>query len=85
MVVTHHVPTELRYPEKYRGSELNDAFVVELFDLIESSMADYWLYGHHHHNTPEFTIGKIKLITNQLGYVQNKEHLSFNPSALIEL
>ena len=85
IVVTHHVPTELNYPEMFKGSELSDAFVVELFDLIESSGADYWLYGHHHRNTPEFTIGKTKLITNQLGYVQHGEHLSFNPSALIEL
>lgn len=71
MEVTHHVPTELNYPEMYKGSELNDAFVVELFDLIESSSADYWLYGHHHRIIPEFTIGKTKLITNQMGYVQN--------------
>lgn len=79
VVFTHHAPTFMNYPEQYKGDILNEAFAVELFDLIESSDIDYWVYGHHHSNTPEFAIGNTKLITNQLGYVQNNEHLLFEP------
>jgi len=85
VVFTHHAPTFLNYPEQYKGDILNEAFATELWDLIEPSKIDYWGYGHHHNNTPDFTIGNTKLITNQLGYVQQNEHLLFDDSKFIEL
>ncbi|MFN8438107.1 MAG: metallophosphoesterase [Cytophagales bacterium] len=84
-VFTHHCPTFLNYPEQYKGDVLNEAFAVELHDLIESSNIACWVYGHHHTNTPEFTIGNTKLITNQLGYVQRNEHQLFEPNKVIEM
>lgn len=84
-VFTHHCPTFLNYPEQYKGDVLNDAFAVELHDLIEASEIASWVYGHHHTNTPEFTIGNTKLITNQLGYVQRNEHRLFELNKVIEI
>ncbi len=84
-VFTHHCPTFSNYPEQYKHSILNEAFAVELFDLIEASNIDYWVYGHHHNNIPEFSIGNTKLITNQLGYVQQNEHRLFETNKWIEL
>ncbi|MCX8482300.1 MAG: metallophosphoesterase [Crocinitomicaceae bacterium] len=84
-VFTHHCPTFLNYPEQYKGDVLNEAFAVELFDVIESSNIDYWAYGHHHSNIPEFSIGNTKLITNQLGYVQRNENRLFETNKVIEL
>lgn len=78
MVVTHHVPTFQHYPAKYKGSPLDEGFAVELFDLIESSGPQYWLYGHHHCNTPDFVIGQTKMITNQLGYVKYAENQGYS-------
>ena len=77
VVVTHHVPTFQHYPLQYKGDVLNEAFAVELFDLIEFVGPDYWIYGHHHNNTVDFNIGHTKLTTNQLGYVKYNEHQSF--------
>jgi predicted phosphohydrolase len=85
IVVTHHIPTFLHYPAKYKRDILNEAFAVELFDLIEPSTIDYWIYGHHHFNTPEFLIGKTKLLTNQLGYIKYKENGGFRKDAVIEI
>lgn len=84
-VFTHHCPTFLNYPEQYRGEILNEAFAVELFDLIEPSGIACWIYGHHHTNTPEFNIGDTRLLTNQLGYVQESEHRLFEANKCIEL
>ncbi len=84
-VFSHHCPTFLNYPEQYKGDLLNEAFAVELFDMIETSNIDYWVYGHHHSNIPEFRIGNTKLITNQLGYVQQNEHQLFKTNKCIEL
>ncbi|HEY9044726.1 MAG TPA: metallophosphoesterase [Ohtaekwangia sp.] len=83
VVITHHIPTFLHYPERYRESILNEAFATELFELIENSHADYWIYGHHHQPVPAFKIGDTSLITNQLGYVKRKEHLAFNAGATL--
>lgn len=82
-VFTHHCPTFLNYPEQYKGDILNEAFAVELHDQIEASEIASWVYGHHHTNTPEFTIGNTKLITNQLGYVQRNEHRLFELNKVI--
>ncbi len=85
IVVTHHVPTFLNYPEEYKGSILNQAFAVELFDFIENSTIDYWIYGHHHRNREEFKIGNTTLVTNQLGYVKNNEHLQFENEKCLKI
>ncbi|RLD57987.1 MAG: metallophosphoesterase [Bacteroidetes bacterium] len=77
VVATHHVPTFFNYPEKYKGDVLNDAFAVELSGLIEANGPEYWVYGHTHHNSDDFKIGKTELLTNQLGYVRHGEHASF--------
>jgi len=78
VVVTHHVPTFMNYPPKYKGDILNEAFAVELFDLIETTSPDYWIYGHSHENTSNFEIGKTRLLTNQLGYVMSGENELFD-------
>jgi predicted phosphohydrolase len=83
VVVTHHVPTLMNYPAVYKKSPLTDAFAVELFDLIADAGTDHWIYGHHHVNTPAFTIGKTRLVTNQLGYVRHYEHQSFRRDAVL--
>ncbi len=85
VVVTHHVPTFLNYPEKYRTDVLSDAFAVELFDLIETSGPDYWIYGHNHNSQPDFKIGKTHLLTNQLGYVKYDEHQLFSTKRTFQL
>lgn len=79
IVMTHHIPTFQHYPAKYKHSNLNSAFAVELFDLISESNADYWIFGHHHQAVPDFVIGKTTLTNNQLGYVEYDEHRQFNP------
>ena len=78
VVISHHLPTFMNYPEKYKRSPLNEGFAVELFDLIEADGPDVWIYGHTHGNTSAFSIGKTQLLTNQLGYVKYNEHDDFN-------
>jgi len=84
IVITHHVPTLFNYPAEYRSDPLNEAFAVEMFDFIEASQVNWWIYGHHHRNIPEFTIGRTHLVTNQVGYVGRGEHKDFQGGAVIE-
>ena len=53
-------------------------FAVELFSLIENSGPDFWIYGHNHTNSPDFTIGETQICTNQLAYIQYEEQIGFN-------
>jgi predicted phosphohydrolase len=85
IVMTHHVPTMLHYPVYFRNSPINDAFAVEMQDFILESDAAYWLYGHHHCNVADFTIGHTNMITNQLGYVHENQHRKFRADAVVEL
>jgi len=85
IVITHHMPTFLNYPEAYKGDALNEAFAVELSDLIETAEPEYWIFGHHHENKGEFKIGKTLLTTNQLGYVMYNEQEGFNKGKIIEI
>ena len=85
IVVSHHMPTFLNYPPKFKGDVLNEAFAVELADLIVSSKPDYWIFGHLHGDIPVFELGSTKLLTNQLGYVKYNEHQLFNANKSINL
>ena len=85
IVVTHHVPTLINYPEPFLHSSVNEAFAVDLTNYIDTSAVDYWIYGHHHTNNPAFKIGNTEMLTNQLGYVRHNEHLYYRGSTCIEL
>lgn len=85
VVVTHHAPTFVNYPEKYVDSKINEAFASNLTELIEDNRIDFWIYGHHHSNVNEFQIDNTKLVTNQLGYIKYNENVGFNPKAYIEI
>jgi 3',5'-cyclic AMP phosphodiesterase CpdA len=85
VVFSHHCPTFLNYPPKYKGDTLNEAFASELYEFIESSNIAYWGYGHHHYNTPDFFIGNTRLVTNQLGYVEHRENSLFSSGRYIDM
>lgn len=85
IVITHHVPTLMNYPEQYRKSNINEAFAIEMHDFILNNPIGYWIYGHHHVNIQEFKIGKTQLLTNQLGYVRYNEHKAFKNNTFIDI
>ena len=93
VVVTHHCPTFNPAYNGYPGSRLNYGFLVDMEDFIQSHPdIDYWIFGHTHYNGSDkiladggLTIGRTRLITNQLGYVQHNEQNGFKPEAVITL
>jgi DNA repair exonuclease SbcCD nuclease subunit len=85
IVISHHVPTFLNYPQEHRLSKVNQGFATELHDLISDSSIDYWIYGHHHSHVPEFEINDTQLINNQLGYVKFKKNKYYRNDAIVEI
>ena len=86
IVLTHHVPTGLCTAAEFSGSTINGAFTVELGNYIVDSGIDYWIYGHSHRNI-DAQIGDTRIMSNQLGYVSHREHLTngFLSSRFIEI
>ena len=85
VVITHHVPTFMHYPEEYKNDNLNQAFATELHDFIYPSHIHLWLYGHNHANTPDFKIGNTILATNQLGYVKPGRKNAFDRERMVDI
>lgn len=85
VVVTHHVPSRLCVAPEFKNSTLECGFTVDLTDYIESSGIDAWIYGHSHRSI-DCTIGKTKVISNQVGYVAyKKENVNFRGDACLQL
>lgn len=84
IVVTHHVPSFKMQCPKFADSQANGAFTVELEDFIKSHDINYWIYGHSHYNV-DASISSTQCLSNQLGYVSHREHLTFNSSKYIEI
>ena len=78
VVVTHHLPSYAVLASCFRHSPLNSGFVTELGSWIGDSSIDVWIYGHSHVSI-ETSIGKTRLLSNQLGYVALGETESYWP------
>jgi len=85
VVATHHVPTFVNYPQRFRGDIMNPAFAIDLDSLIEESDIDCWIYGHIHHNPRDFSIAGTRMRSNQLGYLVFNESQNYRNNAVIEV
>ena len=86
VVITHHLPSLKVVAARHLGSDLNNAFATELGNYIVNSRIDAWIYGHSHTNI-DTEIGNTKIVSNQMGYVFENEHLcnGFDPKASVEI
>ena len=84
IIVTHHVPSNLLTAKEFQGSSTNEAFTVDLTDYIKKCGAKYWIFGHSHRNINK-VIGKTSCLCNQVGYVNSKEHITFDHEKNIDL
>jgi len=84
IIVTHHVPSELLNAEEFKGSDINDAFTVDLTDYIKNCGAKYWIFGHSHRNINKI-IGNTSCLCNQVGYVMAGENETFIRDKCINL
>ncbi len=83
-VVVQKIPPVQKYwttsTQEFRDSFNNGALTVVLDDYIANSGIDYWIYGHSHRNI-DAHIGDTQILSNQLGYVSQGEHLKNGFSA----
>lgn len=85
IVITHHAPTLQHYPSDTLPMTVSGAYATELSGLIAKSNADCWIYGHLHHNVPDYYIGKTKMLTNSMGFVEFAEHTTFKNDKVVKI
>jgi predicted phosphodiesterase len=67
VVISHNAPV-INPNTKFRGSPLWPAFnSLDMVKVIEDRQPALWVYGHTH-ECDDQTIGKTRIISNQLGY-----------------
>jgi predicted phosphodiesterase len=84
VVVTHNAPV-VNPNTKFNRSPLMPAFnSLDMIEVIEKHQPALWIYGHTHECDNQ-TIGKTRIISNQLGYPDGRsgfECKEFDPSGL---
>jgi len=67
VVITHHAPT-VNPKTQYADSPISPAFnSLDMLKIIEDYQPNLWVYGHTH-ECDDQTIGKTRILSNQLGY-----------------
>lgn len=71
VMVTHHCPSKICIPEKYRGYEfaiMNPGYVSDLDDFIlDNPKISHWICGHSHRRL-DAMIGPTNILMNCRGY-----------------
>ncbi len=83
IVVTHHAPSIMSVPEKFKEDPISAAYASNLEALIHKYQPDYWIHGHIH--TPiDYMLGNTRIICNPRGYV-NEKYNGYRPKFVIEV
>jgi Icc-related predicted phosphoesterase len=85
IVVTHHVPSYVCVPERYRSDDLNRFFVSPWAErIIYEQQPAAWLFGHTH-ACVDGIIEDTRMVCNPFGYAGRDEVAGFDPGLVIEL
>ena len=84
VVISHHAPSLLGTDAKFRNDYLTGAFVSDLEDLIKRYSPTVWIHGHTHHCVQE-TVGKTRLVANQMGYPHEPATGQFDPRLVVDI
>ena len=68
VVVTHHCPSHLSTPERFKNSPLTPCFSSDLSNLMYGDYAPaLWIHGHTH-DSFDYVLGNTRVVCNPKGY-----------------
>tara|TARA_R110002050_G_scaffold57423_5_gene129132 strand:+ start:37180 stop:37842 length:663 start_codon:yes stop_codon:yes gene_type:complete len=82
VVVTHHGPSLCCQHPFFDDNEIAAGFLSNCDALV--AKADVWIYGHTHPNI-DIKIGNCRLVSNQVGYPNEKLPIPFRAEWLFEI
>jgi len=83
ILVTHHAPSILSVPEKYKNDPISSAYASNLEKTIEKYKPNYWIHGHIH-EPKRYKINDTEIICNPHGYIDEKYN-GYEKELIIEL
>lgn len=84
IVVTHHCPSNLSTPDRFKGNSLNAGFSTDLSELILDRKPTYWVHGHTH-DSFDYTLGETRIICNPYGYHNYEINPEFKENFILEI
>lgn len=84
VVVTHHLPTTLSTPDRFRGNEIDRFFLCDVSRLIADRQPALWLHGHTH-DFCDYKVGDTRVYCNPLGYPREVANVHWKDQIEIQL
>lgn len=67
VVITHHAPTSLSTPARFKDSHLNRFYVADFQDVIQKCQPKLWIHGHMHEPS-DYEVAGCRVVCNPRGY-----------------
>ena len=83
VVITHHAPSILSVPERFKYDQLSASFASEMGKFIEATDADLWVHGHIH-DSSDYHIGATRVLCNPRGY-SHEPNYDFDAALVVEI
>ena len=82
VVITHHTPSALSVPERYKTDYVTAGFSSRLEDFILDHEIALFIHGHTHDHY-DYKLGETRIVANPRGYPD--EDTGFDPTLLVEV
>lgn len=85
VVITHFAPHRRCIDRQFEINRYTPYFVSDLTPLMRRHRIDLWCYGHTHHSTDFIAENGCRVVSNQAGYLPERQTSGLRPEFLIEL
>jgi Icc-related predicted phosphoesterase len=82
VVVTHHLPHPLSFPERFNGDLTNAAYASDLSSVVATGAPALWVHGHVH-DSCDYVIHNTRIVANPRGY--SDENSAFDRKLIVEV
>jgi Icc-related predicted phosphoesterase len=84
IVISHHAPSRVSTPSKYKGDMLNGAYANSLEEFMLDSNIKLWIHGHMH-NSSDYMIGDCRVVCNPRGYTGHDLNTEFTEELVLQV
>lgn len=84
VVITHHLPSFLSVPERFKSDLLSPAFASHLDNLLSAKRVKLWIHGHTH-DSYDYYVNGTRVVCNPRGYVNYENTGNYRADFVVEI